>query len=85
MEHGWVNTSAFHTNLPELQSLPSKWNNYLKSNNIPNTILVINQLTSNLSFQLQGLSAHSKANTEILYIEFGNEMYDDTRSDVSLS
>ena len=82
---GWVNTSLFITTLPELQALPFEWNKYLSITNISNTIIVLNQLNSNLSFQLNGLKAHKQSSTSISFIELGNEMYDDTRSDVMLA
>lgn len=79
---GWVNKSELYLTSPEYQGLPSQWNKYLSLNSIGNTIIVLNQLHSNLSFQLSGLIAHSASGTQISFIELGNEMYDDTRADV---
>ena len=44
--------------------------------------LVVNTLTANLSYALEGLAAHKAAGTAIDLLEMSNEMYDATRADV---
>ena len=46
------------------------------------SILVVNQLTGNLSEALAALQAHAKAGTDVSLVEMGNEMYDSSRPDV---
>lgn len=61
---------------------PARWRQYLDRTQEPDSVLVVNQLNSNLSHQLAGLRAHAAAGTRVRYVELGNEMYDSSRPDV---
>ena len=45
-------------------------------------VFVLNQLTSSLDHQLEGVAAHAAAGSDVSLVELGNEMFDATRADV---
>eukprot|EP01012_Entosiphon_sulcatum_P045099 TRINITY_DN6005_c0_g1_i2.p1 TRINITY_DN6005_c0_g1~~TRINITY_DN6005_c0_g1_i2.p1 ORF type:complete len:450 (-),score=84.00 TRINITY_DN6005_c0_g1_i2:134-1483(-) len=85
---GWINRTSDRSgcsNLPVRSADPSEWALYAKAAGADaplHTVFDLNQLQTNLSYQIEGLLAHQKAGTPIRYIELGNEMYDSTRPDV---
>ena len=78
----WTTGVASDTQAPFRKATPRAWNNFASQSGIEETIVVINQLTRNLSFAIQGLKAHEASGTPISKIELGNEMYDSSRADV---
>jgi hypothetical protein len=81
---GWINASSDRSGcsgLPRRPTTVSQLRTYLATTN-QSTVLVVNQLQTNLSYQLQGLYEHAKQGTAIQFVELGNEMYDATRPDV---
>jgi hypothetical protein len=68
--------------LPVRQATPEQWAAYAALSGTDDTLLVVNQLTGNVSEAILGLHAHGAAGTRIRLVELGNEMYDDSRDDV---
>ena len=67
---------------PIRRATPADWVAYANASGTSSSIIVVNQLTANLSEALLGLEAHANAGTAIKFVELGNEMYDSTRADV---
>ena len=81
---GWVNVTSDRSGcskLPRRATTVSDLNKYLTATN-QTTVLVLNQLQTDVSYQIEGLQAHQAAGTSVKFIELGNEMYDATRPDV---
>eukprot|EP00048_Salpingoeca_helianthica_P016139 m.230630 g.230630 ORF g.230630 m.230630 type:complete len:509 (-) comp18106_c0_seq1:37-1563(-) len=81
---GWINVSSDRSGcsgLPRRPTTVPQLSSYLNTTK-QTTVLVLNQLQTNVSYQIQGLQAHARAGTPVKFIELGNEMYDATRPDV---
>jgi hypothetical protein len=81
---GWVNTTSDRSgcsNLPRRTTTPNNLSYYLQETN-QTSVLVLNQLQTNLSYQMDGVRAFMSAGFDVKYLELGNEMYDSTRPDV---
>ena len=83
---GWINQTSDRSgsaNLPLRPTNVTELHQYLQNATIKQaSVLVLNQLQTNITYQLQGLHAHQDAGTRIQFVELGNEMYDATRPDV---
>ena len=64
------------------RATPADWGAYVQASGTEFTVFDTNQLTTNLSYAIEGLKAHQAAGSTIKYVELGNEMYDDSRADV---
>ena len=76
---GWASDVG---SAPIRRATPLDWAEYAGASGTTSSIIVVNQLTANLSEALLGLEAHANVGTEIKLVELGNEMYDSTREDV---
>ena len=76
---GWASDVAPS---PVRPATPAGWRSWARAVALDDSILVMNQLTRNLSYGLAGLRAHEAAGTPVRYVELGNEMYDASRPDV---
>lgn len=68
---GWVNRSADRSGcdqLPERQSTPTQWRQFLRQSAIGDSIIVVCQLTCSLEYEMKGLRAHHAAGTPIRFI-----------------
>lgn len=61
---------------------PTAWASYVNQVGVPTTIYDVNQLHSDLGYQISGIRAMRSQGVAIRMLELGNEMYDSTRSDV---
>lgn len=81
---GWVNISSDRSgcsNLPRRPTTVGELHTYLNATDQA-AVLVLNQLQTNLTYQLAGLQQHAQTGTPVRFVELGNEMYDATRPDV---
>ena len=78
-ETGWPSDVG---DIPVREATPAQWAQYTRDSSARDSILVVNQLSANLSMALGGLAAHKAAGTAVSFVELGNEMYDSTRADV---
>eukprot|EP00937_MAST-01D_sp_MAST-1D-sp2_P002722 g2722.t1 len=76
---GWASDVAGD---PVRRATPADWAVYASAAGARRTLLVLNQLTANVSEAVAGLDAHAAAGTDVALVEMGNEMYDSTRADV---
>lgn len=79
----WTIGWATDVSPPVLRATPADWAAFARNTGLAHTVLVVNQLTANVSFEIRGLRAHEAASGQpVRYVELGNEMYDSTRPDV---